>query len=215
VELRPRGIRSRRIRIDENGVTSEGRWRRTALGWEEIDDYRLDVTHVGGSHGVFYLVDVLGGFLMARDAHDAMRGQHRLRFGLELASGNRRLGFDWRRHHDADEGIRQVLDRIAGRFAAGAEAELASSGRVRFGPLALAAQALQWADREPVPLAAVEVVELFDSSPVTLRVMKRGKVLPYGRAPTREVPNLLAAVDIAAALGYPVRGRELLAQVRS
>jgi hypothetical protein len=214
VELRRRGLFSVPVRIDEGGVTREGRWRRSTLAWNEIDDYRLDVTHVGGSPGVFYLVDVIGAFLMARDAHDAMRGHHRLRFGLEVRSGRRRLRFDWRRHHDVGEGIRQVLARIAGRLAARAEAELAARGQVRFGRLALAARALQWGDREPLPPGAVESVELFDSSPVTLRVMKRGKVLPYGRAPTREIPNLLALLDIAAALGYPVGGRELLAPLR-
>ena len=202
------------IHVDETGVARQGRWRRTTFAWEEIDDYRLDVTHVGGSHGVFYLVDVLGAFLMARDARDAYRGQHRLRFSLELRSGSRRLALD-RRDDGTTEQIRQVLDRIAPRLAARAEAELAARGRVQFGSLALAEHAIQWDDREPVPRGAVEAVELFDSSPVSLRVMKRGKVLPYGRVDTRGVPNLCAALDIAAALGYPVRGRELLAPVRA
>lgn len=207
------GIRSGRIQIDDVGVTQVRLWSRSTIAWDDIDGYRLEVRLAPGSHGVFYLVDVLGGVLAARDLRNAMRGRHNLRFGVELTSGDLRLNVDWR-FRDATQAVRQILARVADRHAARARAELAASKSVRFGPLALAAHGIQWGDRETLSREAVEAVELFDSSPVALRVMKRGKVMPYGQASTREIPNLCAALDIAAELGYPQRGRELLDPVR-
>ncbi len=197
------------VRIDEEGVARGGRF----LRWQDIDDYRLEIRHVQSAHGVFYLVDLVGAFLMWRDARDAMGGVHRLRFSLELSTrAGTRLAID-SRVRDGTAAMRRVLDRIAGGFAAGARAELDARGRVQLGPLALAPHALAWDDQEPLSREAVEAVELFDATPVSLRLMKRGKVLPYAQAPTRAIPNLLAALDIAGALGYPVRGRELIAPI--
>ena len=39
-------------------------------------------------------------------------------------------------------------------------------------------------------------VELFNSSPVSLRVMARDKVWPYGSARTADIPNIAAALEI-------------------
>lgn len=213
MELRRRGVGGSRILIDDTGVTRTSLWRRTSLAWSDIDDYRLDIRHVQSANGALYLVDLVGAVLMARDARDAMGGVHRLHFGIDLAAGGRRLGFDWR-HRGAADAIRMVLGRIAAPLAARADVALAADGRVQLGPLAFTRVALQWGDREPVPREAVEVIELFDSTPITLRVMKRGKVLPYGRAATRAIPNLCAVLGIAGRLGYPVRGLELLDAVR-
>jgi hypothetical protein len=41
-------------------------------------------------------------------------------------------------------------------------------------------------------------------------VLARRKVLPYARAKLAELPNLLSLLQLARALGYPVRGRKLL-----
>jgi hypothetical protein len=43
--------------------------------------------------------------------------------------------------------------------------------------------------------------------------MARGKAFPYASARLADIPNLVAALDLARALGYRVRGRELLAPV--
>ena len=197
------------VRVDEEGVARG----RTAIRWQEITDYRLEIRHVQSAHGVFYLVDLLGALLMWRDARDAMDGVHRLRFSLELSSrAGTRLAID-SRVRDAMPAMKSVLDRIVGRLADDARAELAASRRIQLGPVSLAAHALAWDGDEPLPREAVESVELFDATPVTLRVMKRGKVLPYAQAPTRAIPNLIGALDIAASLGYPVRGRELIAPI--
>lgn len=209
IELRKAGLGRERVRIDDEGVARG----RAAVRWQEIDDYRIEIRHVQSSPGVFYLVEMLGAVLMWRDAKDAMDGVHRLHFGLELFStSGGRVAFDWR-FRDATAAMRRVLDRIAGRLAEAARAEIDTGGRVQLGPLALAAHALAWDGREPLAREAVEAVELFDSTPVALRVMKRGKVLPYAQAPTRAIPNLCAALDLAASLGYPVRGRELIAPI--
>jgi len=209
VELRTSGLGRARVRIDDEGVTRG----RTTIRWQEIDDYRLEIRLVQRSPSVFYLVEMLGALLMWRDAKDAMDGVHRLHFGLEVSAVNgNRVEFDWR-FRDATAAMRSVLERIAGRLAEAARADLDARGRVQLGPLALAAQALAWDGREPLAREAVEAVELFDSTPVALRVMKRGKVLPYAQAPTRDIPNLCAVLDLAASLGYPVRGRELIAPV--
>jgi len=201
-----------RIQLDGGGVTRSGLVRRARIAWGEIEEYRLEIRHAPGAHGVLYLVDVLGAFLTLRDARDAMRGQSRLRFGLELRAGGRRLAFSWRDRGGTDA-IRETLAHITGQLGARADAELASQGSAGFGPLRLAGHGVQWGDREPLPIEAVEAIELFDSTPVTLRVMRRGKVLPHGKAATRDIPNLCAALEMAGRLGYPVRGLELLAPV--
>jgi len=207
--VRAPALRRGRVRVDDEGVARG----RTAIRWQEITDYRLEIRHVQSAHGVFYLVDLVGALLMWRDARDAMDGVHRLRFSLEVSTrAGTRLAID-SRVRDGAAAIRSVLDRIAGRLADDARAQLAASGQVQIGPLALAAHALAWDGHEPLPREAVESVELFDSTPATLRVMKRGKVLPYAQAPTRAVPNLVGALDMAASLGYPVRGRELIAAI--
>ena len=54
-------------------------------------------------------------------------------------------------------------------------------------------------------------MEVFDSSPMSLRVTARGKVLPYGKASTTKIPNIGAALDLATSLGYRVRGRNVFA----
>lgn len=83
----------------------------------------------------------------------------------------------------------------------GARAALATTG-----PLALAHHGIQWGDRPVLPREAVESVEPSNQSPVTLRVMARVKAWPYGQGGTAKIPNLLAALEVAETLGYPVRG---------
>jgi hypothetical protein len=59
----------------------------------------------------------------------------------------------------------------------------------------------------------VESVELFNSSPVRLRVMAKRKVWPYGQAELADIPNVAAALELAERQRYPVYGRELLARL--
>ncbi len=209
IELRRSGFGRGRVRIDDEGVARG----RTAIRWQEIDDYRIEIRHVQSSPSAFYLVEMVGALLMWRDARDAMDGVHRLHFALELsARSGKRVAFDCR-FRGATAAMRAVLDRVAGRLEHTARADLDVRGRVQLGPLELAPQALAWDGREPLAREAVEAIELFDTTPAVLRVMKRGKVLPYAQAPTRAIPNLCAALDLAASLGYPVRGRELIAPI--
>ncbi len=106
-----------------------------------------------------------------------------------------------------------MLDRIRAPLAAEARAHFDRDGVARFGPLAIRADELSWGAHPPLPRAAIERLELFNRSPVRLRITAKGKVFPYGQAPTARIPNLCGALDLAAALGYPVAGRELLAAI--
>ena len=78
-----------------------------------------------------------------------------------------------------------------------------------FGALGLARDKVAWGARS-LAHGEVESIELFDSSPVALRVMKRGKVLPWAKARLEDIPNPRVALELASELGLPVRGRELL-----
>ena len=89
----------------------------------------------------------------------------------------------------------------------------ARHGIAQFGPLTIGEHAIRWGDKPALARAAVESVELFNSSPVRLRVMARRKVWPYGQAELADIPNLAAALELAEQQGYPVRGRELLASL--
>ena len=93
--------------------------------------------------------------------------------------------------------------------------ELRAKGSITAGPLTLAAKELVWKRSDPLTRDEVESIELFDASPIQLRVMKHGKVLPYGKADTDDIPDLIEVMELARELGYRVRGIELLAALRA
>jgi hypothetical protein len=196
------------VRVDDRGVTRHSLIRTHSLAWDEIRDYRLTIEMRGAKLEVLYLVDWLNLALIARDVRRGIHGEHRFRLGIELLGDSERVAFNWR-FRAVPMAIAQILERIFPPLAARAHAQLAAGGIARFGPLALAEHGIQWGDRPPLPREAVESVELFNSSPVRLRVMAHDKAWPYGQAETADIPNIAAALEIAERLGYRVRGREL------
>ena len=208
--LRRSDIGFGRVVVDDTGVTRHGLWSSRSIAWPDILDYRLTVEIRGGRIEVLYLIDNLNLLLIANDVYKGYRGNHRFRFGIRLLGAAGELGFNWR-FRGVALAISQIVRRIHPLLARQARAAFELTGTGRFGLLALADHAIQWAGSPALPRDQVECVELFNSSPVQLRVMAKHKAWPYCRAPLADIPNLASALGLATALGYPVRGRELIA----
>jgi hypothetical protein len=190
------------VTVDDHGVTQRSLFRSRTLAWAEIDDYRLTIQ----PHAHRTATEIVVEAIQARGAHD-VHLDHAY-FRMQLLGASRELTFNgW--FFDVAQAANLVFARIHERLSALAAAALAQDGVARFGPLTLADHGIQWLDRPAVPREAIDSVEVFDSSPVSLRVTARGKILPYGKASTAKIPNIGAALDLAAGLGYRVRGRDL------
>jgi hypothetical protein len=201
VELTRRMAWGVRVWIDDDGVTRRGLLSRRTMRWDEVDDYRIVARIPRGS--VLIPLDELIRFTAS------VAGEGRLAYAIELRSGERRLRID-SFFARMPRVIGDVLARVGDRLADRARADLRETGTARFGPLRLAPHAVQWGDREPLPRQRVEAIDLLDTSPVRLRVMERGRVLPHAAAPTRNIPALHAALAVARELGYPVRDGEVV-----
>lgn len=206
LELKRADIGFGRVVIDDRGVERHAPLSKNALSWDEIRDYRLTVELVGEWPALVYQVTDLAQLI---DLVNGYRGKHTCQLGIELIGASDTVEFNWR-FRDVELAIARILERIRGRTLADARSTLQATGKASFGPLGLTADAVHWDGHEPLPRADVEAVELFNNSPIDLRVMAHGKAWPHARAQTKDIPNLLAALEIAASLGYRVRGRELL-----
>ena len=188
--------------VDDHGVTRRILFRTRALAWAEIEDYRLTIQPRANRTAGQILVETIQN-----------RGSHEVHldhayFKMRVASASREITFrGW--FFDVAQSTNLVFAKLHPRLSALAAAELARDGAVRFGPFTLADHGIQWLDRPVVPREAVDSIEVFDSSPVSLRVTVRGKILPYGKASTAKIPNIGAALDLATSLGYSVRGRDV------
>ncbi len=169
--------------VDERGIVSRSWFRTRHLAWESIDDYRLRVRP--GANRLPGSISQLQGA------------------GVSVTQGGW-LG-------DLVPTIRVVLARLHPVLLDRARSSLARDGVARFGPLSLAAHGIQLREQPPVTREAIECVDVFGSYPVSLRVMLRGKVFPHCTVATKEIPNIVAALEIATQLGYSVRGRQLFA----
>lgn len=212
LELRRSDIGFGRVVVDDTGVTRHYALRSASIAWDEIRDYRLTIEIRGARLEVLYLVRWLDMALVANDIRRGYRGDHRFRFGIVLLGEGKRVAFNWR-FRGVEMAIARVLRRIHPRLAAPVHAEFARHGIAQLGPLTIGAYAIRWGDKPPLARALVESIELFNSSPLRLRVMARRKVLPYGQAELGDIPNIAAALELAEQQGYPVRGRELLARL--
>jgi hypothetical protein len=213
-ELHRSDIGFGRVVVDDTGVTRRFALSAASIAWDEIRDYRLKIEIRGARFEVLYLVRWIDMLLMANDVRNGYRGDHRFRFGIVLLGEHTRVGFNWR-FRGVDVAIAEILRRIHPRLAVPVQTGFARHGIARFGPLTIGEHAIRWGDRPALPRAAVESVELFNSSPVRLRVMARGKVWPYGQGELADIPNVAAALELAAQQRYPVRGTELLARLAS
>ena len=214
MELRRADFGFGRVILDDAGVTRRGLFRTRSLAWDAIRDYRLCVVLRGE--------EALASYGLALPKHDgsdfvrAMHGESRRELAIELrGDGGRHLAISWQRFRNTDAAIAEILRRLRARLTERARTQLKIRGMASFGPLELAPHAVQWASRPPLAHDAVEAIELFDASPAQLRVMARGKVWPYGHAPTGHVPNVVTALELAEELGYRVRGTQLIAPLLS
>jgi hypothetical protein len=212
LELRRSDIGFGRVVVDDTGVTRHFALSAASIAWDEIRDYRLKIEIRGARLEVLYLVRWIDMLLLANDVRKGYRGDHRLRCGIVLLGDRTRVAFNWR-FRGVEIAIAQILRRIHTRLAIPVRAGFARHGIAQFGPLTIGQHAIRWGDKPALPRAAVEGVELFNSSPIRLRVMARRKALPYGQAELADIPNLAAALELAEQQGYPVHGRELLARL--
>jgi hypothetical protein len=212
LELRRSDIGFGRVVVDDVGVTRHYALSAASIAWDEIRDYRLKIEIRGARLEVLYLVRWIDMLLMANDVRRGYRGDHRFRFGIVLLGERARVAFNWR-FRGVEIAIAQILRRIHARLAMPVHAGFARHGIAQFGALTIGEHAIRWGDRPALPRARVESVELFNSSPIRLRIMAERKALPYGQAELADIPNLGAALELAEQQGYPVRGRELLARL--
>jgi hypothetical protein len=210
--LRRSDIGFGRVVIDDTGVTRHGLLSSRSIAWDEILDYRLTAEIRGSRFESLYLVDYLGLLLITNDVRNGYRGHHRFRFGIKLVGTTTQLAFNWR-FRGVELAIARIVRRVHPLLARQARAAFELTGVGRFGPLALTEHGIQWAGRPVLPRDEVECVELFNSSPVQLRVMAKLRTWPYCRAEMAEIPNLAAALGLARALGYTIRGRELVSRL--
>jgi len=212
LELRRSDIGFGRVTVDDTGVTRQRALSVESIAWDQIRDYRLTVEIRGARLEVLYLVHWIDVLLMANDVHNGYRGQHRMRFGIELRGETQRVAFNWR-FKGVELAIAQILQRVHPSLAAPVHALFARTGIAKFGDLTIGEHAIRWADKPALLRGAVESVELFNSSPLRLRVMAKRKVWPYGQAALADIPNIVTALELADQQGYPVRGRELLSRL--
>lgn len=142
----------------------------------------------------------VGEIAQARGFINGLGGESPLEFILE---------HDGKKLRNAVE-IARVLTGLHAATLTSLREELATTGCVTAGPLKLGPTEVSWKRDEPIAFDDVESIELFDNSPIQLRVMKRDKVWPYGKADTDDIPNLIEVLRIAHELGYPVKGLALL-----
>ncbi len=111
-----------------------------------------------------------------------------------------------------------VLPRLHRRLGVVALAAVDRDPIARFGTLAISDRQIQSSDDAPLAREQVDgigVVALTSRSiaggTVELRVMRTGGTRAYCAIELEELPNVGGLIEVAAALGYPVRGRDLLA----
>jgi len=212
LELRRADIGFGRVIVDAHGVTRSGLWTTASLAWHEILDYRLTVDLRDSPAAVFSgmgdLAEPLGAALVIFDRQSGRPS----RFGIDLVGETRRIRVNWR-FHDAELAIRQILAQLRHPLGSRERDAFAVDGVGRFGALAIADLEVRWRGKPALPRAEVEAIAVFNSWPLSLRVVARDRVLPYASAKLARIPNLIAALDLARALGYRVRGRELLARL--
>jgi len=212
LELRRADLGFGRVVVDDRGVTRRGLWSTRSIAWDEIIDYRLTIEMGSPRFEGRDLVESLNPLVPVSDVVKGYRGDHRFRFGIRIV-GNAQVVAVNRRFLGVALAIAQIVRRIHPRLVHHARAAFERTGVGQFGRLALADHEIRWGDKPPLPRAEVESVELFNSSPVQLRVMARHKAWPYGKVALAEIPNIAAALELAEALGYQVRGRGLFAQL--
>ena len=193
------------LEIDDAGVTSRHWFRSRTLRWDEIRDYRIRIRPYWKRFGTR---EELPRRHVPANSHEVAASDMRVRLSLHGDA------FTVTGERDGLDGLQlsnDVLPRLHARLG-----RVAHDAIARFGSLTICDREIQWRDDPPL---AREDVDGFDivavESPavlggkVELRVLRAGE--PYCAAELAELPNIGGLVEVAAALGYRVRGRDLLA----
>jgi hypothetical protein len=213
-ELQRTGLGPGKVIVDAVGVTWRGLWRTRSVRWDELRGYRLGIelerrtSALVDLHGGLSTFDPFGGALW-----DALRGREpprRVMYAIALCGPGAPVEVSWR-YFGVEQLICDAIGRVHAATIARLRDDLAMARVVRFADLTMSGAAIQWGRRPLLPAAEVESIELFDAYPVRLRVMQRRRAWPYAQAPTARVPDLLAVLELAATLGYRVKGAELVA----
>jgi hypothetical protein len=191
-----------RLVLDDDGVTREKLVRRQYLAWRDVEEYRLTLEARARTSP---WNDAISGVI---DLFRALRGADRVPFsGIELRGATTTLAFNWR-FERSEEAIAFALARIAPRLTEVARAALREAGSLRFGPLGLARHALIWNGKPPLPCEHVEAIVIDDLAKARFLIRKRDKAFPWATTKLARIPNVLAALELAAELGYTIEGRE-------
>lgn len=196
-----------RLVVDERGVTRHRMIRTQHIAWDDITSYHLELELRGITGDAGYIVG--GPLTWIADYAAGKRGRHQRRFGMTLVGARTSVFFNWR-FERVETAIIAVLARVHDRITARARSELDAHGLVRFGHFRFSRHGIGWRDREPLARTAVEQVELFNSTDVAFRVLRRSRAWPYKQVPLNRIPNVLSALVIAKELGYGAYGWELL-----
>jgi hypothetical protein len=199
-----------RVVIDDHGVSRKGLLREHVLAWDDIEGYQLTI-ELGGGPSMFFDLNPVADL---QEVIDGLRGNSTVRCGLELHGGDTTVDFDWA-FDDVNLAIAHVLGRLHPRLMSAMRAQLREARALVAGDLRITKTELVWGKRETLALDEVESIELFNSSPVNLRVMKHGKTWPYAQVAMKEIANVIEVLELTRELGYPVRGIQLLDALRS
>jgi hypothetical protein len=205
LELKRSDLRLGRVIIDDLGVTRRGLFGTTRLAWGEVRDYRLTIELKPLSNLLTSQIGLLGDLMVLMDLG---RGNPAFKLGIDLHGEGKHVAFNWR-FKGVELGIAHVLQRIGEPLIEQARAQLTATGSATFGPIQLSRDHVRWGDRV-VERDAVESIEIFDNSPLEIRVMAHGKAWPVGHAPTSKIPNLVGLMRLAHELGYAVKGSGIL-----
>lgn len=200
---------SGRVSIDDHGITRERLLRGTrTLAWDQIEAYHLTI-EAGVESDLLSNLNPMN-FLLG----GSYGGRAIWQYGIVLVGGETHIEFDWS-FEAATRVIAHVLRTIHDRMMSITRARLRDTGLLSAGDLRIAATEVQWRSDAPLRLEDVESIEFFNSSPVRMRVMKYEKVLPYAHCEMSDVANIIEVLEVAREIGYPVRGIELLDELRA
>lgn len=190
-------IGSARIAVDDEGITRSS-WRGSSrLLWKEIESYAYSGRRVNESmvaRGKIGLIKSEGRGLidtLERWYGDSVRVQYRLRLNHRFTS----IDVDSSFSHAGDI-VAEVFGHLHSRLVAAAEHDLKTGRSVAFGPVRVTERDLSWNTKTPIALSDIEMVQLYGSSRIRIRIKQRGKRRSYASGTVRSVPDIFSLLSV-------------------
>jgi hypothetical protein len=203
-ELERADIGFGKLILDDKAVTRTGLFGRTTVAWDDVLEYRLTVDYVTKDpNGIRVRVPFVN---MITGATDPM---FRL-CGIELRSKRARLAFNWR-FRDIDQAIGYAVSNVEPRLTRIALESIRDRGVVACADFELSRQSVLH-QKQATGAENVDAFEIFATAPLELRVVRKDTTFIWHKL--QNVPNPHTLLAVAEALGYVVRGRELLPQAK-